>query len=127
MIAGVGIDLIEIERVRKACEREAFLNRIYAEAERALIVERPVMASDNFAVKEAVVKALGTGFTGCRPCDIEVLRRENGAPYVVLHGGAKQLADARQIAAWHISISNTKTQSVAIAIAETFDKGGGSD
>lgn len=127
MIAGVGIDLIEIERVYKACEREAFLNRIYTEEERAMIAKRPVISADNFAVKEAVAKALGTGFAGCRPCDIEVLRRESGAPYVVLHGDAKQLADARQIAAWHISISNTKTQSAAIAVAETADKGGGLD
>lgn len=123
MIAGVGIDLVEIDRVQKACEREAFLHHAYTEAERTLIARRPVMAVDNFAAKEAVAKALGTGFSGCRPCEIEVLRKKGGAPYVVLHGGAKALSDARRIDLWHISISNTKTQSVAVAVAEAVDKG----
>lgn len=118
MTAGVGIDTIEISRVQKACERESFLRGAYTEAERALITERPAAAAGNFAAKEAVAKALGVGFSGCRPNEIEVLRNEQGAPYVTLYGGAARLSRERGIVSWHISISNTKELATAIAVAE---------
>ena len=62
MIFGIGTDLIEVARVGKACEKEGFLARVFTEAECNLIRKQPQKAAGNFAVKEAVVKAFGTGF-----------------------------------------------------------------
>ena len=88
MLTGVGCDLIEIERMKKACEKEAFLLRVYTEEERRQADGRPSVLAGTFAVKEAVAKVLGTGFRTFMPKDVEVLRDELGKPYVLLHGNA---------------------------------------
>ena len=88
MIVGIGTDLIEIARIGKACEKQAFLSRIYTEEECRLAGGSILRLAGNFAVKEAVSKALGTGFRTFMPVDIEVLRDELGKPYVRLYGGA---------------------------------------
>jgi holo-[acyl-carrier protein] synthase len=118
MIIGIGIDLIEVERVTKACQKKSFLNKYYTEAEQELIREDIKKAADNFAVKEAVAKALGTGFRTFFPIDIEVLRTKEGAPYVKLYGKAKEIADSKGITKLHVSISNTKDYANAFAVAE---------
>ena len=92
MLTGVGCDLIEIERVKKACEKEAFFLRIYTENERRQAEGRPSALAGTFAAKEAVAKVFGTGFRSFGPIDIEVLRDELGKPYVVLHANAKKIA-----------------------------------
>jgi holo-[acyl-carrier protein] synthase len=61
MIIGIGNDIIEIERVRKACEKEAFLRRVYTEEERLQSKGKSSYYAGNWAVKEAVGKAFGTG------------------------------------------------------------------
>ena len=62
MIVGVGTDLIEIERIRKACVKEAFLTRVYTEEECRQAGGNAARLAGNFAVKEAVAKVFGTGF-----------------------------------------------------------------
>ena len=99
MIVGIGTDLIEIERIKKACEKEAFLVRVYTEEERRQAGGKVSRLAGDFAVKEAVSKVFGTGFRGFGLLDIEVLRDELGKPWVRLHGGAKKLADSRHILA----------------------------
>jgi len=118
MIFGIGTDLIEVERVSRACEKEHFLQHIFTERERRLIAERPQRAAGNFAVKEAVVKAFGTGFGKISPIDIEVLREENGRPYVVLHNAAQTFCEENRIGKVHVSISNIKEYAIAYATAE---------
>ncbi len=118
MIYGIGTDLIEIERIQKAYEKESFRNKIYTEAEQQLIAGRAQRAAGNFAVKEAVVKAFGTGFGAISPIHIEVLRESSGKPYVVLHGPAKELKEARAILQIHVSISNTKEYAVGYVVME---------
>ncbi|WP_310605429.1 holo-ACP synthase [Anaerosporobacter sp.] len=118
MIIGIGTDLIEIERVEKACEKEHFLKRCFTESEIALIRKDKRKASDNFAVKEAVAKAFGTGIRGFALTDIEVLRDELGCPYVTLYGAALELANKRGIGKIHVSITNTKIYSNAFVVAE---------
>ena len=61
MLIGVGCDLIEIERVKKACDKEAFLSRIYTERERRQAKGDPRVLAGTFAVKEAVAKVFGPG------------------------------------------------------------------
>ena len=118
MIFGIGIDLIEIQRVIKACEKEAFLSRIYTKQEQELIRKDKRKAASNFAVKEAVVKAFGTGFYGIAPRQIEVLRDELGKPYVNLYDDAKQFVKDHGIARLFVSVTNTKDLVNAYVIAE---------
>ncbi len=118
MLTGVGCDLIEIERVKKACEKEAFLLRVYTENERRQADGRPSVLAGTFAVKEAVAKVLGTGFRTFMPKDVEVLRNELGKPYVILHERAKQVAEERGIQRIEVSISNTSDHAMAFAVGE---------
>lgn len=126
MITGIGTDLVEIARVQKAIGRSAFLRKVYTEREQELIAKRSVRSAGNFAAKEAVAKALGCGFSGIRPIEIEVLRDVTGMPYVVLHGRAKQKAAQKGITRVHISITDTEQYAQAYAICETEENRYGS-
>lgn len=118
MITGIGVDLIEINRVLQACQKEAFLQRYFTKAEIDLIQSDRKKAADNFAVKEAVAKMLGTGFRSFTPIDIEVLRNVEGKPYVNLYGGAEQLAETQGVRQIHVTISNTKDYANAFVVGE---------
>lgn len=118
MIVGVGTDLIEIARVRKACEKQAFLSRIYTKEECRKFGGNAARLAGNFAVKEAVAKALGTGFRSFWPADIEVLRDDMGKPFVRLLGGALKRAKELGVEEVHVSITNTKEYAAAFAVAE---------
>lgn len=112
----VGIDVVEIDRIRRTLERygERFVNRIFAPGERARFTGRPRDLATRFAAKEATMKALGTGISGVRWRDIEVLPNARGKPILVLHETA--LARARQLGLTHFAISLTHTHADAMAI-----------
>ena len=114
MILGVGTDLVEISRVRQAAEKESFRKLCFTPAELEAAA-RPEMLADDFAVKEAVAKALGTGVRGFSLRDIEVLRDPLGKPFVRLYGAVKERCAGTSI---HVSISNTDTLSMAFAVIE---------
>ncbi len=116
MLTGVGCDLIEIMRVKKACEKEAFLSRVYTEEERRQAEGKVSVLAGDFAVKEAVAKAIGTGFRGFTPREIEVLRDGMGRPYVNLIGPAEKAARERGITRIEVSISDTKEYAMAFAV-----------
>ena len=118
MIAGIGTDLVEIARVQKAIGRSAFLEKVYTEKERELIAVRAVRAASNFAAKEAVAKALGCGFSGIAPSEIEILRETSGMPYVVLHGRAKKKAKEQGVCKIRISLTDTEKYAQAYAVCE---------
>lgn len=118
MILGVGTDMIEIERVKKACEKDAFLKRIYTCEECRQAKGNASTLAGNFAVKESVAKALGTGFSTFMPRDIEVLRDERGKPYVCLYGGAKRRFEEMGMKRVEVSISNTKEYALGFAVGE---------
>ncbi len=121
MILGVGLDLCEIARIGRAIENPRFLERMYAPGEQARIAaavgpRRPEIAAGLFAAKEAVSKALGTGFAGFGPADIEIAAGASGMPEVTLRRGAKARAD--QLArAWRVWLSITHESGVAAATA----------
>lgn len=126
MIYGIGTDIVDIGRIRQAVQRnDRFLERYYTEKERQMIREcgKPACkAAMNFAGKEAAAKALGTGINGTVQMEhIEILRRKNGAPFVVLHGSTEQYAREQGISEIHISLSDTDKVAVAYAIAEKHD------
>lgn len=118
MIVGTGTDIIEINRVVTACQKEHFRQKYFTENEQKLISARPGRAATNFAAKEAVSKVFGTGFKGIAPAEIEILRDDNGRPYVLLHGNARHMAQKLGITQLHISLSDCKDYAVAYAVGE---------
>ena len=121
MIGGLGVDIVEIGRMALALERTPRIKeRIFSEAERTYCDSRSrpeVHYALRFAAKEAVLKALGTGFSGVRFRDVEVERDERGRPIPVLHGRAAELASEAGIRELHLSLSYTATTAVASAVA----------
>ena len=118
MIIGIGNDLVEIKRVEKACEKENFLKKYYTEAELVMCNGKAAKLAGNFAVKEAVVKAFGTGFREIEAKEIEVLRDELGKPYVNLYDDARALYDGLEATAVHVAITNTDDYVSAMAVLE---------
>lgn len=121
MIIGVGTDLIEIERVKKACDRQGFFTRCFSINEQNLIKVDLIKAAGNWAVKESVSKAFGTGISGFDLCEIEVLRDEKGKPFINLFGKALAISNELGIKKLHVSISNTKDYALAYVVAEGED------
>lgn len=119
MIYGIGTDIIEINRFINTSE--AFLKKVYTEREITLFSNKPNSLAGNFAAKEAVAKALGTGFCGFAPKDIEVLRLSTGKPAVKLYNGALSLFNDKGLTNIHISISHSKENACAFVIAERED------
>lgn len=118
MIIGIGTDIVNIDRVKKACQNKAFLLRCFTEKELEIIGENWAKAAGNFAVKEAVSKCFGTGISGFRLNEIEVLRDEKGKPFVNLYGNALTLANSLGIDNLFVSISDTDEVVIAFAVAE---------
>jgi holo-[acyl-carrier protein] synthase len=121
MLIGIGVDIIETERVKEAIAKEGFLARVYTENEIELFKKRkmnPQTAAGNFAAKEAVMKAFGLGLDKLPFKDIEVLRLESGAPYVNLYGAAKEAYLGMNAKALKVSISNLKDMALAQAVLE---------
>jgi len=115
MIAGIGADIIEVSRVRRALDRhDRFAARVFTPAERdyCLAAADPVQRfAGRFAAKEAVAKALGTSLSWG---DVEILADGSGKPVVRLLNQAAVRADGRRVI---VSISHCRTYAVAYAIA----------
>lgn len=118
MIIGIGTDLIEIERVKNACRKEHFKKRCFTKGELEVFDDSSQKLAGNYAVKEAVAKAFGTGFRGFELRDIEVLRDELGKPYVVLYNEALKKSEELGAKRIHVSISNVKEYATAYVILE---------
>lgn len=124
MIIGIGIDLVQISRVRRLAEKfpQRIGRKVFTADELSYCRRRKdaaVSLAGRFAAKEAVMKALGTGWGGgARFVDIEVIRSSHGRPSIRLHGAAAQIARERGITAWHLSISHDSDLAIAAVIAE---------
>jgi holo-[acyl-carrier protein] synthase len=119
VIVGMGIDVAEVERIRGAIERhgEVFLRRVFTAKEREYcerFKNKFERYAGRFAVKEAAMKALGTGWSrGVRWMDIEVVRQKGGRPTLALAGEAGKIA--KQLGVKHIALSITHTAAQAFA------------
>jgi len=122
MIIGTGVDIIEVSRIKRAVTKwhNSFLKKIFTDKELEYSRERTTCyqhLAGRFAAKEAVLKALGNGWTNrTQWCDIEVENETSGKPTITLKGETKRLS--RQIGVDHIvvSISHTRTYAVANVI-----------
>jgi holo-[acyl-carrier protein] synthase len=125
MIIGHGIDLCGVARIRRMIEDhgDRFLERTYTPAEVAYARRRKKgfeeTLAGRFAAKEAVMKALGTGWRdGVEFKGIEILNEPSGKPYVVLHGTTAEKAGSMGVTAWHVTITHTEDLAIASAVAE---------
>ena len=124
MIVGLGVDIAEVDRVREAIGRqgERFLKRLFTEKERAYcekFKKKYERYAGRFAVKEATMKALGTGWSrGVRWVDIEVVREPSGRPTLALAGEAKKIAGKLGVKNIAVTITHTESQAMAMVVFE---------
>ncbi|HEX4594947.1 MAG TPA: holo-ACP synthase [Bryobacteraceae bacterium] len=125
MIVGIGIDLAEVGRIRKAIERHGrrFIDRIYTKTEIAYVerkANRYERYAARFAAKEAGMKAIGTGWRrGVRWQDFEVTNLPSGRPILQFHGVAAEIAGRLGVRNIALSLTHTAEQGMAIVILET--------
>ena len=122
MILGIGTDIIEIDRISRAIDNTPmFLEKIFTKMEIEQLTRsklRVESVAGNFAVKEAVSKALGTGVRGFNFKDIEVLRDELGKPVVEVSDKIKELIKVNNYL-FNVSISHNRTCAIAFVVLES--------
>ena len=125
MILGHGIDIVAIARIAQMLDEhgQRFLDRCFTPAEQAYCARSEKRYVEHlagrFAVKEAILKVLGTGWRGgIMWTDMEILPNPLGQPVLTLGGESKCVADRLGIHRWHISISHIETHATGSAIGE---------
>ncbi|MFN7148361.1 MAG: holo-ACP synthase [Microthrixaceae bacterium] len=128
-VLGLGTDLVEVERMRRALDRQPGLRtRLFTVDEWDYAARHhdphPHLAA-RFAAKEAVMKALGRGMSSMGFAEIEVTRSSAGVPAVRLSGSAATIARESGVTGWHLSLTHTDlmAQAVAIAVGDTTASG----
>lgn len=129
MIFGIGTDIIEIKRIKKAISKSPRLaERLFTKQELEFYKKKDMKAqhiAGGFSAKEAVLKALGTGLRGFRWKDIEILRGTIGKPIVRFGGSVKQFVEDNGIGIIHVTISHSRDFATATAVAEvSFEREG---
>ena len=120
MIIGIGTDIIEIDRIKKAIENNKnFLKKVFTIKEIEMFEKRNMrfeVIAGNFAAKEAISKAIGTGIRGFSLLDIQILRDELGKPIAYLSNNIDKVIKKNYTI--NISISHNKTSAIAFAVLE---------
>jgi len=125
MIVGIGIDLIEPERIQAiyARHQQRFLQRILTETERAYVLrhaEPSQRIAGRWAAKEAAFKALGTGLaSGIGWKDAEIINESSGKPTLIFHGKASERAAELGATLFHITITHSNSLAMAQVILES--------
>ena len=121
MIFGIGTDIVEIERVKKAVEREHFKNRVYTKIEQNYCESRgrnsAASYAARFAAKEAFFKAMGTGIIFSLT-EVEIINNESGQPEIFLHGSTAQLAEEKGVKKIFVSLSHSLNYATAVVVLE---------
>jgi holo-[acyl-carrier protein] synthase len=120
-VIGIGIDAVEVERMRATLHRTPSTRaRLFTAGELADADRRPDPAerlAARFAAKEATMKALGVGLGAIDFHDVEVVRHESGRPELVVTGRAAELAAAQGVRRWLVSLTHTTTLAEAVVVA----------
>lgn len=126
MIVGIGVDLVDVPRMERLLlgrSADRFIARVFCPEEIAVARKAPRPAeayAARFAAKEAVVKALGTGFSrGVRPNQIHVLGGERSKPRIELAGPAMKKALILCVSAIHVSLTHTPQAACAVVVLES--------
>jgi len=121
MSFSIGLDMIDIPRIKKMAQNETFLTKIFTPKENELFNTKKnnkyQTIAGNFCGKEAFVKAAGTGFSGISPIEIEILRDVSGKPFITLYGRYEHFLDEHTV---EISITHTDSSSAAVVLI--YDK-----
>jgi holo-[acyl-carrier protein] synthase len=123
MIAGIGIDIIEVARIRRVLVKNpAFRQKVFSEAEIAYCeakADPSISYAVRFAAKEAFMKALGTGWNHeVRWVEIETVISASGAPELIVTGVTADALASRNITSIHLSLSHEKEYSIACVLTE---------
>ena len=130
MIYGIGVDLVNIERIEMVIDRwdKRFTDRVFTPQEIAFCSKRtfpPQSYALRFAAKEAFSKAIGLGMKkGLRWKDIEVFHSSAGRPCLRLHGRASELCRERKIVCSHLSLSDEEDYGIAMVVLEKSNETG---
>ena len=122
MILGIGTDIVEVKRIRKAVENPHFIERVYTEAERVYCDGRGSQRAESYAArfsgKEAILKAFGTGLRGGSLLELEILPDDLGCPQVRLSGYFAELAVEHKVKNVWLSLSHTREYATAQCVME---------
>jgi len=122
MILGIGLDLCETRRLKRAMARTAFVQRVFSPAEVAACKgrrDRLLCYAARFAAKEAYFKAIGTGWgRGVSWLDVEVTSDGNGPPRLLVKGEARRVSRALGVKAVHLSLTHTGNYGAAVIVIE---------
>jgi len=126
MVAGIGTDIIEVDRIAAKMEKENGFRELVFSQNEIRYCESKAHKYEHYAarlaVKEALAKALGTGWLeGTNINEAEVLNDEKGKPYLDFVGETAAIISAMHINTFHVSISHTKSMATAIVIVEKND------
>ncbi len=121
-IVGVGIDVVDVPRFEIVLgRRPRIVERLFTEGEQRDARGKAERLAARFAAKEAVMKSLGVGAGSVPWKSIEVKRAPSGAPSVLLHGKATELAAARGVDEFAISLTHTAMTAAAFVVASSRD------
>jgi holo-[acyl-carrier protein] synthase len=123
MILGVGTDIVEVERIRRAMERDAFKAKIFSAREIEYCDKGSKMQgyAARFAGKEAFFKAMGTGWRDKMVItEVEILNDELGKPSITLSGETLKVFEQKGGSAIHISLSHVKENALAFVVIESL-------
>lgn len=119
MIKGVGCDMVDIVRIERLVKKLRFIQKVYTPYEQEFVANSPAhTAVGIWTAKEAVCKALGTGFSGFKIRDIKIRRKKSGKPYAQLYGEAQKILPELGGNRVHLSISHEQDQALAFAVIE---------
>lgn len=122
MIIGIGCDLTDLKRWQQEEWRNKLVSRFFTPEEQSYVQSRGRAAAESaggiFAAKEALVKALGTGFAGVSPLDVCVIHDAKGKPAYLLKGRAEAIAVEKNVKKCHLSISHDGGMAMAFCILE---------
>jgi holo-[acyl-carrier protein] synthase len=120
---GIGIDLVDVPRFDRALQRHPRLaERLFTDGERHDAHGRPERLAARFAAKEAVLKTFGVGMGATTWRSIEVTLSESGAPSVLLHGPAEEMAKLAGITRLHLSLTHTSELAAAFVIGTSEEE-----
>lgn len=119
-----GIDLVEISRIKESLENPRFIERIFSGNEIEIINSNNVAVESiagAFAAKEAFSKSLGSGVSGFKWNEVEILHDDAGCPYISLFGNAKIIAESKGLS-FALSITHTSQYAAAMVTAYTKEQ-----
>jgi holo-[acyl-carrier protein] synthase len=117
---GVGVDVVDVARFELALRRRpALAERLFTERERSDARGKPERLAARFAAKEAILKTLGVGLGALPWKSMEIRRAPSGAPSVMLHGPASELAARKGVDEMHVSMTHTALTAAAIVVGSS--------